>query len=248
MAIDVTTHPLLAVVQVDTTEVVEPDNPIELLESLFVPSLRAQVVTGRKGMACVDADAHTALVVDASNDACQVGEVVTEVGPLPCRILNHRHGGCGLRQSQVDALRNEVQTGFGRYLVEVRTRVEVDQRQTQLLGALHLVQEGGTALLQSLLRWVSEVDEITVMGQHMFRLDVGLLQGLLEGCNVLRVERFADPRLLAAGEERQGITTYSNGLCHSVFNTASGRCMCSNVFHSAQNAIIIKNFARKDNK
>lgn len=140
---------------------------LKLVEGEVVAHLVGQVVAGGKGVAGVDADSHAALVVDAADDAGYLAELESEVAALSGGILYDGGDALGLVEGTVDLLGYLVEAGLLGGLVEVGAGVEVEQAESELLAALHLVEECGTGLLQGLFVGIAEVDEIAVVGQHV---------------------------------------------------------------------------------
>ena len=220
----------LAVVEMHGAQVLASYESIELVEGESVAHLVADVVAGGEGVAGVYADAYTALVVHATDDACYLSEGVPEVGALPGGVLYHGAYLHGLAEGEVNLLGYLVEALLLAYLVEVRTRVEVEHGQPQLVAARHLVEEGVAAFQQVLLVGASEVDEVAVVWQHEAWLEASFGEERLEGCYLVGSEWLARPRPLVACEECEGVGSDGFGVEDSVADAARCADMCSDMF------------------
>lgn len=147
VAVDMRTDTFLAVVEVDGAKVPEADNVFESLHGGMVAAFGADVVSGGKGVAGVEAYSHAAFVVDAVDDAAEMFETPSEVGTLSGGVLDDGGDPLGKAQGVVDFAGYLVEAFFFADAVEVAARVEVQHGESQLLCPLHFVEECGTALL-----------------------------------------------------------------------------------------------------
>lgn len=150
MAVHTAATAFFAVVEMDGTEVGEPDLAVELVEGELVAHLVGEVVASSEGMACVDADSHATFVIDSADDAGYLAEFESEVASLASGVLDN--GGHALRlvEGAVDFLRNLVEAGLLAHLVEVTAWVEIEELESKLFATLHLIEECRTGLLKCL--------------------------------------------------------------------------------------------------
>ncbi|KFY48828.1 hypothetical protein V496_10221, partial [Pseudogymnoascus sp. VKM F-4515 (FW-2607)] len=78
---------------VQRAQVARPDHVIELGHRRCERGGGAQVVACGEGVACVDADAHAALVVDEPDHVAQVLEARADYVARPRHVLEERHDG-----------------------------------------------------------------------------------------------------------------------------------------------------------
>ena len=88
VAVNSRTALALGVIQMYGAEIGEADGFVKLAPCLLIPFGRRQVITGRKGMAGVDAYAYTGLVFDAADYAAYLLESESEICALSGRILD----------------------------------------------------------------------------------------------------------------------------------------------------------------
>ena len=207
---------LLAVVKVYGTEIVEAYHPLELLHGELIAHLSAQVVARRQRVAGVDTHSHAALVVDALDNAGDMLETPAQVRPLPRGVLYHSGYSFGLAEGEIDFAGYLVETLLLADTVEVAARMEIQHRQPQLLRPPHLVEKGCTALPQRLLVRRAEIDQITVVRQHIARFEPTLNKQSLETVDLRLTERFAHPAALVAGEKGKRRRADSLGIQHRV--------------------------------
>lgn len=221
---------LLRVVQVDGTQVAEAYGLFKFLEYLVI--LFHQIVSGGEGVAGVQTDTYARLVVHAVDDVAQLLELVAHVAPLAGRVFDDScHARCPC-QYQVNRLRHSVQTLFQRNLVQVAAGMKVQQLQSQLFAALHLVQKGCTAFGQPLLLGMSQIDEVAVVWQDVACIQFVLLAVLLEEANAAFSQRFRHPLTLVLGEQGKSVCTDFMCMDGGGFYTAAGRYMCSDILHT----------------
>ena len=134
----------------DSTEVLEAYDVLEIVEAELVAHLVAEVVAGGKSVACVDTYANAAFVVDALDDAGDVFELPAEVGTLSGGVLDDGGDTFGLSQGGVHLSCYLVEAFLFAYLVEVAARVEIEHGQTKLFGTFHLIEECIATFLQGL--------------------------------------------------------------------------------------------------
>ena len=230
MTVHMAARTFLAVVQMDRTQVAEPDDAFKLLHRKLVAHLRAQVIACSQGMARVDADAHTTLVLYPLDDAGYMLKAPTQVSPLPGGVLNHRRHTLGLGQGSVNLTGYLVQALLLTHTVQMAARMEVQHRQSQLLGASHLVQESGTALCQCLLVRRAEVDQVTVVRQHIAGFKATLREQLFERLHILRGQGFAHPTALVAGEKGKSLGSDGLGIQDGVTHASACAHMRSDIF------------------
>ena len=101
VTVDMAATGFLAVVEVYGTKVAEAYGLLKFVESESVAHFVAEVVAGGKGVAGVYADTDAAFVVDAFDDAGNVGEGVAKVGALSGGVLNDGGDSFGLGQGRV---------------------------------------------------------------------------------------------------------------------------------------------------
>ncbi len=194
----------LGIVQVHAAQVAEADDLIELGKGRFTGLAGAQVVAGGEGVAGIDADAHPGLVLHSFDDGRQVLEAVTDVAALPGGVLDDRGDTLGPFQRPVDGVGHPAQARLLGDLLQVAAGVEVEQLQPQLLAALHLVEKGRPRFLQPRLLGMPQVDEITVVGQHVTGCNAHRLQVFAKGGDAVLGKRPGLPLALVLGEEGEG--------------------------------------------
>lgn len=93
-------------VEMHPLEVLKPDHLIEFGKRGAAALFAAQVVTGGKGMAGIEADTDPAFILHLLDNRRQVFEAMSQVGTLPCRVLDHRGNAVGLLQRNIDRFGN----------------------------------------------------------------------------------------------------------------------------------------------
>ena len=85
-----------------TAKIFKTNNTLELLEGIFCGLGCAQVVTGRKRVAGINAHAHAGFVFHAVDDRRQMLKLKAEVAALTGGILNHCRHALGFIQRHVN--------------------------------------------------------------------------------------------------------------------------------------------------
>lgn len=149
--------------------ILEAHNAFKLIESLFRLIKRSQIVTRGKGMAGINTYAHAGFILHAVNNGRQMFELKAEVTALAGGVLDDRRHALGFIQRDVDGSGNARQTGIFVNLHQMTSRMEVQQRQSKLLAALHFIKKSLAGFLQRLLHGMAEVNEIAVVGKDLTR-------------------------------------------------------------------------------
>ena len=165
---------LLAVVEVEGLYAAEADFAIELGHRGRVLLGGFERITGREGVARVDAHSQSLGLGNAADDRPQVLEPPAERAALPCRVFQCHAGGDarGLAMDPIERLDDAANPLlFG--AVGVGAGMRDDERHSQRFGAEQLdAQRLGRTLPQRVVR-AGEVDEIGVVRQRMFDLQFG---------------------------------------------------------------------------
>jgi hypothetical protein len=151
-------------------------------------------------VASIEADTHPGFILDAVNDRSEVFEAVAKGGALTCSIFDHCRDARGSLQCPVERVGNALEARSLFDAIEVGAGVEVEQHQTQLFAALHLIEKRLTRFRQSFLIGVAEIDQVTVVGKDLIRRDAGRFQVGAKSVNALGCERLGMPLTLILGE------------------------------------------------
>ena len=125
VSIDAAGECLFRVVEVHGPQVVSAYGVVKFLPSLVVSVLGLQVVAGGVGVARVDANPYTALVLHLVDDIGQMLEAEPHVGALTGRVFDD--GGHPLRlvQGEVDAFGHAGEALFHADFLQMASRVEI---------------------------------------------------------------------------------------------------------------------------
>ena len=235
MAVDVAAHVLHGVVEVHAPKVSEADRAVEVGEGLLARLVGRKVITRGEGVAGVYTYAYARLVLHEVYDARQMGEVISEIGALAGGVLDDGRDAVRLLEGDVYRLGDAAQALLLRDGLQVAARVEVEAVEPQSLAPLHLVQERGARLGEPLVRRVSEVDQIAVVGQYLLRRVSVLGTSLLETFDLRVGEGRGGPLTLVLGEECESRGSDVVCVARGVLHTARGADVCAYVFHDGSN-------------
>lgn len=203
----------LAVVEVEGFQVLEPDDLVKLLHRLGEGLGRPQVITGREGVARVDAHAHPALVLDVADDVAQLLEPGPDHVAAAAHVLDQRDDRLGRLVRPVelrgDPLRRRLHGVAAR-----GARVEVVQPDAEVLAPLEVVDEVVVRLVGFGLVRLREVDEVRAVRQDVLgRLVAVLLQVGVELGLGLGGQWGARPFPLGLEEEGERVGADLDGVC-----------------------------------
>ena len=115
--------------------------------------------------------------------------------------------------------------------------MEVQPVQTQHLTTLHLVQERGARLLQTLTFGVAEVYEIAVVRQNLrCRISI-LLAGGTKSVYLFCRQCGRSPLTLILCEERKSRSSNLGSIAWSVIHTARSAHVCTKIFHKRKKLV-----------
>ncbi|MNE40862.1 hypothetical protein D3C80_1349080 [compost metagenome] len=157
----------LGIVKMHTAQVVKAHYVAQLFKRLLAILFGTQVVTGGESVAGINTDTDTALVFYTVDDRRQMFKFEPQIAALPGGILDHCGDALGFIQHDVDRLSDPCQAFILIDLHQVAARVEVQQRQPQLLAALHLIKKRLAGLLQCLRYRMAKVNQIAVVRQDL---------------------------------------------------------------------------------
>ena len=184
-------------------------------------------------MAGVDADAHARFVLHAVDQIAEVFEPESKVRPLPGGVLDHGRHPAGLVEGDVDRLGDPVEALLLGDFLQVAAGMEVQTVESQQFAALHFIEKRCARFLQRLFLGMSEVDEVRVVGQYLFRpVAVGVAR-LAESVYLSGGERLGHPLTLVLGEERESRGSYCVRIGGRVVRTSRGAYVCSEIFHNS---------------
>ena len=164
MTIHTSAQILLAIIQMNGAELVVADDIVEGLPHSRVAIGRAYLIASRQRVRCVDADTHTASILNERDDVGELLEGVAHVGPLTRHILQYQLNPLRLGQHGIHLSGYVLHTLLLRDLLEVAPRVEVEQAQPQLLAAVHLIDHRmATALTLGSIR-ITYIIQVARMG------------------------------------------------------------------------------------
>ena len=81
---------LLTVIQMDSAELIVTDDIVEGLPHSRVAISRTYLIASRQRVRRVDADAHTASIINVRDDVSELLEGIAHVGSLTRHILQHQ--------------------------------------------------------------------------------------------------------------------------------------------------------------
>ncbi len=155
------------IVEVHAAEVAKTHRAVDQGEGALACLGGAQVVAGGEGVAGVDAEPYSRLILDAVDDIGQLLECEAEVGALSRSVFdNGRNAACRVER-YVDRLGDAVERLYLRNFLQVAARVEVEAVESQRLAALHLVEERCPRLFEGFALGVAEVDQVAVVRQYL---------------------------------------------------------------------------------
>lgn len=215
----------LAVVEVESPEVLVADDFVERAHGGLEGLGRAEVVAGGEGVARVDADADPADVVDLGDDVPQVLEGGAHDVAAARHVLQHGDDrGRGLVRPV--ELGGDAPARRGPRVPARVARVEVVQPHAEALAALQVVEEARVRLLGLGLVRLRQVDEVAAVRERVRRGVVRVLLAVGEE-EVLGLSRQGGvvPLALRFHEEREriGANLHGVGDCvlHALWTTVS---------------------------
>ena len=111
------------------------------------------------------------------------------------------------------------------------TRMEVQQRQPQLLATAQLINKCVARFFQRLGHRVTQVNQVAVVRQDLTGCEVVFFAGGFEFVDGFWTQRRGPPLALVFGKQRKGgranLSRANGGICHA----AGGAHMRTNVFH-----------------
>jgi hypothetical protein len=144
----------------------------------------AQVITGGKGVAGINADADAGFIFHAVDDGRQMFKLKAEVAALAGGIFNDRRHAFGFSQRDIDGLGNTRQALIFRYLLQMAAGMEVQQRQPELLAAAQFINKGIAGFFQRLFNRMTEVNQVAVVRQDLAGTKVVFSQAALNSAIV----------------------------------------------------------------
>src|SRR6056297_1872700 len=183
VAVDFAAELRFCVVDVDTHQLLEADDPLEGLHGLLIGLLGPQIVSGGKYMTGVDAHPDPIGVGRLIDESCQVFEAVTDVRSLSSSGFHNQLDYPCITKSGVHSLGIQGDALLLADLPEVASGMKIEEWNVQLFGPLSFVNKRIQRFLPFFLIRITQIDEITVVGQHVFGPDSDLLEVLLEGLN-----------------------------------------------------------------
>ena len=168
------------VVEMESLQVRKPNDVVEIPEGLFVAFFRFDVIAGCIAVAGVEANADARFVIHQVDDLPELLETVADGTALAGRVLDHGRHALGILQHFVDGFGDDFYALFFGDLVKVRSRVEVQHLQPELLAALHFVQQRFARFAEHLPVRAAGVDEIAVVRHDVIRGETELVAVFLE--------------------------------------------------------------------
>ena len=214
-----------------STQVFKAHNALELIKRVFCCLGGAQVITGGKRVAGINAHADAGFVLHAVDNRRQMFELKAEVAALTSGVLNHRRHAFGFIQSDVNGLGNARQAGMFVDLHQMAARMEVQQRQPQLFAALHFIQKRLAGFFQRFFNRVTEVDQVAVVGEDLAGPVAVFLTGGFEIINHLSGERCGAPLALIFGEQGESGRLNFGGANGGIRKATCSANVRSNIFH-----------------
>ncbi len=164
--VDAAPKTLQAVVHVNDSDAVDSDNGLELPQGSPVSLFRAEVVSGREGVAGIQADPHTVATSNPADDCGQVLEAVAQACALSGRVLEQdSYGGTHLIQRPVQR-GSHAREAFLFTGSHVRPGMQDHAGNPEEIGPSNLVDEGGERSFVEGRIGRRQVDEIAVVGYH----------------------------------------------------------------------------------
>ena len=110
-------------------------------------------------------------------------------------------------------------------------RVKIQQRDAELLAALHFVQKRRARLFQSIFFRMAEVDQVAVVRHDVFCAESAVFTILLEGLDAFFAQWLRPPLPLVFGEKRKSLRADLFGIDRGILDPTARAHMCSDVFH-----------------
>lgn len=182
-------------------QVLFADNVVEGVDGLLEGLRCPHIMSGCKGVAGVDADAHTVLILNQLDDVPQILPSCANDITAACHILQHGNHRLGCLVGLVQ-LRGNASDSSGPRVTVRRARVEVVQADAELFAAIQVVDEAGVGLVGLGLVSLGKVDEIGAVGKGMFSGAVAMVLALADELRLGgRIEGRVGPFALRFEEE-----------------------------------------------
>lgn len=107
----------------------------------------------------------------------------------------------GFCQRDIDRFGDTRQTFVFRDLLQMATRMEIQQRQAELLAAGEFINKGIAGFFQRVLHRMTEVNQIAVVRQNLPRTELVLFAGGFKFSNGFVAQRGGAPLALVFGKE-----------------------------------------------
>jgi hypothetical protein len=150
-----------------------------------------------------------------------------QVTALAGGVFNDRRDAFGFCQRDIDRFGDTRQTFVFRDLLQMATRMEIQQRQAELLAAGEFINKGIAGFFQRVLNRMTEVNQIAVVRQNLPRAELVLFAGGFEFSNGFVAERGGAP--LVFGKEGNAVAPISAARM-AALATAGGADVRSNIF------------------
>lgn len=196
----------------ESLEVLVANDLVERVDRLLESFGRPQVMPGSKGMASIDTDAYSLLVLDQSNDVSQVLPRRPNDVATPCHVLKNRYNSLGGLVRLVQLCRNSPNRSSPTVTAR-RSGMEVVQPDTQLLASVEVIEEAGIRLIGFFLVGLCQVDQIRAVREGVLGGAVAMMLALRNELGLGRgVEGRVGPFALRLEEEGEGVGADVDGV------------------------------------
>ena len=142
VAVNAAAERAFRIVQMHTAQILKTDNPFKISEGFFTLFGATQVVAGGEGVAGINAHADARFIFHAIDDGCQMFKLKPQVTALAGGVFNDRRHAFGFGQRDVNGLGNARQAFVFWNLLQMTTRMKIEQRQAELLAAGEFINKG----------------------------------------------------------------------------------------------------------
>ena len=215
----------------DAAQITEADGAFKRLHRLFVAFFAFEVVSGGKRVAGVDADADARSVADHFHDARELFERIPEIASLSCGVFQHCRDALRFIQRRIDRFRDQTETLFFRDFAQMAAGMEVQAVQAEQHASRHFIRESLPRLFAFYGVGISEIDQIAVMRQNVFRCVSVFPAVRLECLNGCFRQRRTRPLPLVFCEHGERFRPDRGGVQRGVFDTSGNGDMGTDVFH-----------------
>ena len=92
-------------------------------------------------MTGINAYANPGFIINFINNKPDLLEFVTQISPLPCRILNNSADIFRFIKNYIDRFRDPAETFLFAYSLQVASGVKIQSVETKLFTSLHFIKE-----------------------------------------------------------------------------------------------------------